>query len=139
MREQLDKLEYFQKAFGATVNTKPTLIDKESALLRVKLLEEEVQEMKEAIENDDLVELLDAITDIRFLNTGDYVVFGLQEIGEKAFEEVFQSNLSKLDSNGLPIINGENGVFDATRPLKKILKSQNYFAPNLKQFLNEVL
>lgn len=135
MKRQIKQLETFQTAFNSTVNKKPTLINKEEALLRVKLLQEELDEMKEAIENDDLVELLDAVTDIWFLNTGDIVVFGFQDIAEKAFDEVTKSNMSKLDENGKPIINGENGIYDETRPLGKILKSKNYFEPNLKQFL----
>ena len=59
----------------------------------------------------------------------------MQNIIEKCFEEVNRSNMSKLDEVGLPIINGENEVFDPTRPLGKVLKSYNYSPPNLKQFL----
>ena len=59
----------------------------------------------------------------------------MQHIIEDAFQEVQNSNMSKLDESGKPIINGENGVFDSSRPKGKILKSKNFFEPNLKQFL----
>ena len=59
----------------------------------------------------------------------------MQHVIEKAFDEVQDSNMSKLDDEGLPIINGENGVWDESRPKGKILKSKNFFEPNLKQFL----
>jgi predicted HAD superfamily Cof-like phosphohydrolase len=60
----------------------------------------------------------------------------MQDIIEKAFNEVHASNMSKLDNDGKPIINGLNGVLDNTRPIGKVLKSNNFFEPDLKQLIN---
>lgn len=131
----LEALIEFQTAFKCPVNTEPTLLDKERAKLRYDLAKEELDEYMEAVENGDIVETLDALVDQFYILMGTVVESGLQDVFMKAFEEVHKSNLSKLDENGQPIINGENGVYDETRPLGKVLKSDRYFSPNLKQFL----
>ena len=135
MQKQLAQVATFQRAFGQNVETQPTLINKETAKLRYDLMKEENEEYLEAVENNDLVEVLDALTDQLYILCGTILEHGMQNIIEKCFEEVNRSNMSKLDEVGLPIINGENGVFDPTRPLGKILKSTNYSPPNIKQFL----
>ena len=135
MQKQLAQVATFQRAFGQNVETQPTLINKETAKLRYDLMKEENEEYIEAVENNDLVEVLDALTDQLYILCGTILEHGMQNIIEKCFEEVNRSNMSKLDEVGLPIINGENGVFDPTRPLGKILKSTNYSPPNIKQFL----
>ena len=135
MQKQLAQVETFQRAFGQNVETQATLINKETAKLRYDLMKEENEEYLEAVENNDLVEVLDALTDQLYILCGTILEHGMQNIIEKCFEEVNRSNMSKLDEVGLPIINGENGVFDPTRPLGKVLKSYNYSPPNLKQFL----
>ena len=135
MQKQLAQVATFQRAFGQNVETQPTLISKETAKLRYNLMKEENEEYLEAVENNDLVELLDALTDQLYILCGTILEHGMQNIIEKCFEEVNRSNMSKLDEVGLPIINGENGVFDPTRPLGKVLKSYNYSPPNIKQFL----
>ena len=96
---------------------------------------EMIDEYKEACEQGDIIEIFDAILDRLFLAFGDAVCHGLQDKLIEGFNEVVASNMSKLDEVGLPIINGENGVLDESRPLGKILKSKNYSEPNLKQFL----
>jgi hypothetical protein len=63
------------------------------------------------------------------------IIHGLQDKLIDGFQEVFRSNMSKLDSNGKPIINGKNGILDGSRPLGKVLKSKGYSEPNIKQFL----
>lgn len=131
----LEALIEFQTAFKCPVNTEPTLLDKERAKLRYDLAKEELDEYMEAVENGDIVGITDAIIDQAYILFGSVLEHGLQDIFMKAFEEVHKSNLSKLDENGQPIINGENGVYDESRPLKKVLKSDRYFPPNLKQFL----
>ena len=135
MKEQLEDLEWFQKKFNSTYNTSPTLLSEEDYVLRFKLLQEENEEYLEACRNNDKVEILDALTDQLYIVLGSIVSHGMQHIIEKSFDEVQDSNMSKLDDEGLPIINGENGVWDESRPKGKILKSKNFFEPNLKQFL----
>ena len=135
MEEQLKDLERFQKAFNSTYNETPTLLSEEDWKLRYKLSLEELEEYKEACEQGDIVEIFDAILDRLFLAFGDAVSHGLQDKLIDGFNEVVRSNMSKLDNNEKPLINGENGVWDETRPKGKILKSQNFFEPNLKQFL----
>ena len=135
MKQQIKQLEEFQKAFNSTYSNTPTLLSKEEWELRYKLSEEELLEYKEACEAGDLVEITDSIADRLFLIIGDAVSHGLQHILEDAFNEVVRSNMSKLGLDGRPIVNGENGVFDESRPLGKILKPSHFSEPNLKQFL----
>ena len=135
MQKQLAQVETFQKSFNSVYNTEPTLLKEEDWKLRYKLSLEELDEYKEACEQGDIVEIFDAILDRLFLAFGDAVCHGLQDKLIEGFEEVQRSNMSKLDEVGLPIINGENGVFDETRPLGKVLKSDSYSPPDLKQFL----
>lgn len=137
MDKQIKQLEEFQQKFNSHCNYKPTFLQKEDWELRYKLSKEELDEYKEACENNDMVEILDSITDRLFLVIGDAVSHGLQDKLIPAFQEVFESNMSKLGEDGEPIVNGENGVLDETRPLGKILKSKNYFKPNLEKILNE--
>ena len=134
MQKQLNQLSQFQRAFNSTHNTSPTLLSEEDYVLRFKLLQEENEEYLEACRNNDKVEILDALTDQLYIVLGSIVSHGMQHVIEKAFDEVQDSNMSKLDDEGLPIINGENGVWDESRPLGKILKSSIYFPPNLSQF-----
>lgn len=135
MQKQLAQVATFQRAFGQNVEPSPTLINKETARLRYDLMKEENEEYLEAVENNDLVEVYDALVDQYYILCGTILEHGMQNIIEKGFEEVQRSNMSKLDEVGLPIINGENGVFDETRPLGKVLKSDSYSPPDLKQFL----
>jgi predicted HAD superfamily Cof-like phosphohydrolase len=135
MQKQLAQVATFQRAFGQNVETQPTLISKEKAKLRFELMKEENEEYLEAVQNNDLVEIADALTDELYILYGTILEHGMQNIIEKCFEEVQRSNMSKLDDDGLPIVNGENGVWDETRAKGKILKSKNFSEPNLKQFL----
>ena len=137
MKEQLSQVAKFQRAFGQNIESSPTLIQEDKASLRFELMKEENEEYLQACFEHDLVEIADALTDQLYILCGTILEHGMQNIIEKCFEEVQRSNMSKLDDVGLPIINGENGVFDKTRPLGKILKSDNYSPPNLKQFLSE--
>lgn len=135
MEKQLNQLEQFQKAFGGLCNEEPTLIPRENWLLRLNLSQEELDEYKDACEDENIVEVFDSILDRLFLAFGDAVEHGLQGVLEKGFDEVFRSNMSKLDENGNAIINGV-GIHDETRPMGKVLKSKNYSEPNLSQFLS---
>ncbi len=125
----------FHKAFKSPVLKTPTIPNKERAQLRISLLQEELNELQEAIDNNDIVECGDALTDLLVVLEGTFAEFGMQKIKRKMFDEVMDSNMSKLDRFGSPIINGENGVLDTTRPLGKILKSELFFEPNLKPII----
>lgn len=135
MIKQLVEVAKFQRAFGQNVETQPTLISEDKAYLRFELMKEENEEYLQACLKKDLVEVADALTDQLYILCGTILEHGMQEVIEKCFEEVQRSNMSKLDDEGLPIINGENGILDDTRPLGKVLKSKNFVKPNLKQFL----
>lgn len=113
----------FMQTFGQEVKQEPAFPTEEVMALRLALIEEEVQELREAIEANDLLEVVDALTDIL------YVVYGAgHTIGvdlDATFEEVHNSNMSKLDENGNPIYR-EDG---------KIMKGPNYFRPDLTKFI----
>lgn len=135
MYKEINDLEIFQRKFKSTCNTKPTFLPQDEYNLRYLLSKEELDEYLEACQSNDMVEILDAIVDRIFLAIGDAVCHGLQDKLVDAFQEVVDSNMSKLDENGEPIFNGANGVFDSSRPLGKLLKSKLYREPNLSQFL----
>lgn len=136
MKNQLEMVSKFQTAFGQQVCKKPTLVSESLSKLRYDLMDEENIEYLQACQDGDLVEVADALADQLYILCGTILSHGMQDIIEKCFSEVQRSNMSKLDEEGLPIINGEKGVFDESRPLGKILKSKNYSEPNLKQFLS---
>ena len=118
-----EKVGLFMKTFGQEVKTKASFSTDKINKLRVDLIEEEFKELKEAINKKDLQETIDALTDILYVTYGAGHAFGVDL--DKCFEEVQNSNMSKLDNNGKPIFN-ENG---------KVMKGPNYFKPNLNQFL----
>ena len=119
-----EKVGIFMKTFGQEVKTKSELADNKIKELRVSLIEEELEELKEAIRNNDIKEVADALTDILYVTYGAGHAFGINL--DKCFEEVQNSNMSKLDDNGKPIYN-EHG---------KVMKGPNYFKPDLKKFIN---
>ena len=129
------QLEEFQKAFNSTFSDDPILLSHKDWELRFDLSQEELNEYRDACENEDIVEIFDAILDRLFLAYGDAVSHGLQHILVLGFNEVVRSNMSKLGSDGKPIINGVNCKLDTSRPYGKILKSETYSKPDLKQFL----
>ena len=112
----------FMKTYGQEVKTKSEFPDKKIVKLRLDLIKEELDELTNAIKNNDIVEVADALTDILYVTYGAGHSFGIDL--DKCFEEVQRSNMSKLDEDGKPIFN-ENG---------KVMKGPNYFQPNLKQF-----
>lgn len=135
MKEQIEMVEAFHKANGVSQNVFPDNVDKETSDLRFKLLKEELEEYQEACANDDLVEIADALADQLYIVLGTILVHGLKDIIIPIFEEVQRSNMSKLDENGQPLINGINCPLDSSRPLGKILKSKLFSPPNINQFL----
>ena len=111
------------ETFGQEVKTSANFPDKKIQKLRVDLIEEELSELRVAIDKKDIKEVADALTDILYVTYGAGHAFGIDL--DKCFDEVQRSNMSKLDENGKPVFN-ENG---------KVLKGPNYFKPNLEKFL----
>tara|TARA_X000000950_G_scaffold51141_1_gene60356 strand:+ start:975 stop:1316 length:342 start_codon:yes stop_codon:yes gene_type:complete len=111
------------ETFGQEIKVKAGFPNQNISSLRYELIKEELGELKEAIENKDLKEVADALTDILYVTYGAGHAFGINL--DKCFEEVQNSNMSKLDSNGRPIYN-DNG---------KVMKGPNYFKPNLEKIL----
>ncbi len=129
----ISAVEEFHDAFGIENKYEATLVDKETAILRYKLMREENEEYLEACENNDLVEVADALGDQLYILCGTILKHGLQNKIEEVFEEIQRSNMSKLDKNGNPIVN--DGIIDPTRPVGKVLKSDQYSEPNIKDIL----
>ena len=117
------KVGTFMKTFGQDVKTKPSFSTDKINKLRIDLIKEELDEFIEAMNNKDLMEVADALTDILYVTYGAGHAFGIDL--DKCFEEVQNSNMSKLDQNGKPIYN-ESG---------KVMKGPNYFKPDLSKFL----
>ena len=118
------KVGIFMKTFGQEVKDKPSLSTEKINKLRIDLIKEELNELTEAMKNNDLLEVADALTDILYVTYGAGHAFGINL--DKCFEEVQNSNMSKLDENGKPIYN-ESG---------KVMKGPNYFKPDLSKFVN---
>ena len=118
-----EKVGLFMKTFGQEIKVKASFSSDKINKLRVDLIEEELRELKEAINKKDLQETIDALTDILYVTYGAGHAFGVNL--DKCFEEVQNSNMSKLGNDGKPIFN-ESG---------KVMKGPNYFKPNLNQFL----
>jgi predicted HAD superfamily Cof-like phosphohydrolase len=119
-----NKVKTFMETFGQEVKTKPSFSTNKINNLRYDLIKEELEELKEAMENKDLLEVADALTDILYVTYGAGHAFGIDL--DKCFDEVQNSNMSKLGENGKPIYN-EAG---------KVMKGPKYFKPNLNKFLN---
>ncbi len=118
------KVGIFMKTFGQEVKNKPSFSTDKINKLRLDLIKEELTELTEAINNKDLLEVADALTDILYVTYGAGHAFGIDL--DKCFDEVQNSNMSKLDQNGKPIYN-EHG---------KVMKGPNYFKPDLSKFVN---
>ena len=118
------KVGTFMKTFGQEVKTKPSFSNDKINKLRLDLIKEELQELTEAMNSKDLLEEADALTDILYVTYGAGHAFGIDL--DKCFDEVQNSNMSKLDENGKPIYN-ESG---------KVMKGVNYFKPDLSKFVN---
>ena len=118
------KVGTFMKTFGQEVKTKPSFSTDKINKLRLDLIKEEIEELKEAMNNKDLLEVADALTDILYVTYGAGHAFGIDL--DKCFDEVQNSNMSKLDENGNPIYNDSG----------KVMKGPNYFKPDLSKFVN---
>ena len=119
-----NKVGTFMKTFGQEVKTKASFSSDKINKLRINLIKEELDELQEAMKNNDLLEVADALTDILYVTYGAGHAFGIDL--DKCFEEVQNSNMSKLGVNGEPIYN-ESG---------KVMKGPNYFNPDLSKFVS---
>ena len=119
-----NKVGTFMKTFGQEVKTKPSFSSDKINKLRIDLIKEELDELQEAMKNNDLLEVADALTDILYVTYGAGHAFGIDL--DKCFDEVQNSNMSKLGENGEPIYNDSG----------KVMKGPNYFKPDLSKFVN---
>ena len=119
-----EKVGVFMKTFNQDVKDSSSLSTDKINSLRISLINEELEELKQAISEKNLTEVADALTDILYVTYGAGHAFGIDL--DKCFEEVQNSNMSKLDDNGKPIYN-EHG---------KVMKGPNYFKPDLTKFIN---
>ena len=119
-----NKVGVFMKTFGQEVKNKPSFSTDKINQLRISLIQEELDELKEAMANNDLLEVADALTDLLYVTYGAGHAFGIDL--DKCFNEVQNSNMSKLGEDGKPIYN----------ELGKVMKGPNYFKPNLSKFVN---
>ena len=118
-----EKVKKFMKIFGQEIKEKAEFPDENITSLRYDLINEELLELKEALDNKDIKEVADALTDILYVTYGAGHAFGIDL--DKCFAEVQNSNMSKLGEDGKPIYN-EKG---------KVMKGPNYFKPNLDKFV----
>ena len=118
-----EKVGLFMKTFGQEVKKSSSFSTHKINALRVNLIKEELDELIEAMNKKDLVEVADALTDILYVTYGAGHALGINL--DECFEEVQNSNMSKLDDNGKPIYNDKG----------KVMKGPNYFKPDLSKFL----
>jgi predicted HAD superfamily Cof-like phosphohydrolase len=118
-----EKVGIFMKTFGQEVKTKSELSNDKINELRISLINEELEELKKAIKDNDILEVADALTDILYVAYGAGHAFGINL--DECFNEVQESNMSKLGSDEKPIYNGSG----------KVMKGPNYFKPDLSKFL----
>ena len=119
-----EKVRLFMKTYGQEVKDKAEFSDAKTNKLRIDLIKEELEELTEAMQDENLLEVADALTDILYVTYGAGHAFGIDL--DKCFEEVQNSNMSKLGEDGKPIYN-EDG---------KVMKGPNYFKPDLSKYLN---
>jgi predicted HAD superfamily Cof-like phosphohydrolase len=125
MIDTLEMVRQFQEAAEIECPDTPYLSDLSLNKLRYDLLKEELEELKEAMDAQDPVAVLDALTDLQYVLDGAYLALGLAPYKETAFLEVQGSNMSKFDENGKPIRNA-NG---------KVMKGPNYYPPDLNSVI----
>ena len=126
MQKQLNAVKEFHEAFGLGVSYTPKGdLGEQVNMLRFNLMKEENEEYLEAVQNNDLTEIADALGDMMYILCGTILEHGLQHKIEEVFDEIQRSNMSKLGENGKPIYR-EDG---------KVMKGPNYFKPNFEEIL----
>ena len=119
-----ESVKKFMETFGQEIKEKAGFPDQKITSLRYDLINEELDELKEAMDNKDIKEVADALTDILYVTYGAGHAFGINL--DKCFKEVQNSNMSKLGEDGKPIYNDQG----------KVMKGPNYFKPNLEKLIN---
>lgn len=128
MKEKIDAVKKFHEIYELGYQEKPTAkIGKNKIDLRHKLMAEENNEYLEAAQNNDIVEIADALGDMLYILCGTIIEHGMQNKIDEVFKEIQRSNMSKLDKNGKPIYRADG----------KVLKGQHFFEPNLKKILEQ--
>ena len=117
------KVKNFMETFGQEVKSRPSFSSDKINMLRYNLIKEELDEFKQALDNNDLLEVADALTDILYVTYGAGHAFGINL--DACFEEVQNSNMSKLGNDGKPIYSDQG----------KVMKGPNYFKPDLSKFI----
>ena len=127
MQKQIEAVKLFHKSFKIGYSETPiSSLGESKNTLRYNLMKEENEEYLDAVENNDLFEIADALGDMMYILCGTIIEHGLQDEIEAVFDEIQRSNMSKLDLNGNPIYR-EDG---------KVMKGQNYFKPDFSKILN---
>lgn len=127
MKSTIEQVQEFHETYGLPVESEQTTGSDQTKELRINLLQEELDELKEALQNDDMIETLDALIDLQYVLDGAFLSFGLQDVKMEAFNEVHRSNMSKLGEDGKPIRREGDG---------KVMKGPNYFKPDMAQFIS---
>ena len=128
LTETIDMVKEFHEAFKINVNQEPTLdLSNQIKELRFNLMKEENEEYLEAVQNNDLIEVADALGDMLYILCGTILAHGMQHKITEVFEEIQRSNMSKLGADGNPIYRGDG----------KVMKGPNYFKPNIKAILKQ--
>lgn len=125
MEKQIEQVLEFYKAFKHPIANAPKFMEMDRAIMRHRILDEEVVELFEASAQGNIVEVADAITDCFYILIGTAIEYGIADKLPRLFDEVHRSNMSKLDDDGNPLYR-EDG---------KVLKSNNYNPPNLKDIV----
>ena len=124
----IEQVQEFHETYGLPVENEQTTGNEQTKDLRINLLQEELDELKEALQNDDMIETLDALIDLQYVLDGAFLSFGMQDVKMEAFNEVHRSNMSKLGEDGKPIRRESDG---------KVMKGPNYFKPDMAQFITD--
>lgn len=128
MQKQLQSVQLFHQTFGAPVGTSPKAdIPEDRKELRFNLMKEENEEYQEAVKNNDIVEIADALGDMLYILCGTIIEHGLQHKIEEVFDEIQRSNMSKLGEDGKPIYRNDG----------KVMKGPNYFKPDFAKILQK--
>jgi predicted HAD superfamily Cof-like phosphohydrolase len=125
-KSTLEQVREFHETYGLPVESRPNITDPKTNELRINLLAEELEELQQALKDGDVVEVLDALTDLQYVLDGAYLSFGLHDVKDAAFAEVHASNMSKLGEDGKPIRRESDG---------KVMKGPHYFKPDISQFI----
>lgn len=126
MKTTLEMVADFHDTFNVPVVPTPTVPSFERGELRLALLREELKELEDAISDENLVDIFDALLDLQYVLDGTFLECGLHNLKMRGMREVQRSNMSKLDDNGKPILRGDG----------KILKGPRYTPPNLQSIVN---